>query len=628
MIVMQRHLYKPNRKLYLLFGLLYIFSQSSLFSQVTTYTSGTGTYTVPADVHSIVVEVVGGGGRGGRMTNNGGGGGGGGGVSPTSSGTGYTASTSHPSYKSILWNFNPSVNFSNGYFRANRGSIQDDMTFFYIYGSTQTTNNSDWWKSPAIIGNEADGTDADFGLGHNNGRLFFKSAKGDNFDVQTPSNKNFNDGVPKIVTATRKKATNGINYIYVNGSLEGSGASDNVSLSNAGYIGIGRNPTVAESQFSGYISEAIGKSYLANTSERYIYESYLAIKYGITLPYDYKREQNNNDCVVYTVAGFGNDIAGLGRCDFFGLNQKISSSVNIASGSSRIVVATNHDFTASNLDGSRTALADDQYLIWGHNNGTTTTWNDISGTNYKKVNRVWRSQNTGNVGAVAPGQYLAIPKNLAGFNASTAVIPSMQGFMVVVNDRDNPPLNGKLVNYNYANSIGNTQQQRAPRPEAPEYVATVVTLTGAEQFDRAWMFTDDRCTADFDNGWDGKKIVSEDDNLSISMLQNQGEKLQIHATDNINSTYIIVQPKPEISDIYTLHFKHTHLEAEYNELLLYDLANQEQINISADGSTHSFLVDKNDTKERHFKILTKAVNYNELDVVAYAHEQKLPYIII
>ncbi len=230
--------------------------------------------------------------------------------------------------------------------------------------------------------------------------------------------------------------------------------------------------------------------------------------------------------------------------------------------------------------------------------------------------------------AVAPGQYLAIPKNLAGFSASTAIIPSMQGFMVVVNDRDNPPVSGKSVDYSYANSVGNTQQQRAPRPEAPEYVATVVTLTGAEQFDRAWMFTDDRCTADFDNGWDGKKIVSGGDNLRISLVQNRGENLQIHASDNINNTFIVVQPKPGISDIYTLHFKHTDLEAKYSKLFLYDIENQEQVDISGNGSTYSFLVDESNTKERHFKILTQTVNYDEinydkLDVEVYAYRQKI-----
>jgi hypothetical protein len=37
-----------------------------------------------------------------------------------------------PVYASTLWNFNPGVNFSSGYFLLNRGTLQDDMTFYTV----------------------------------------------------------------------------------------------------------------------------------------------------------------------------------------------------------------------------------------------------------------------------------------------------------------------------------------------------------------------------------------------------------------------------------------------------------------------------------------------------------------
>ena len=321
------------------------------------------------------------------------------GISPSAAGTGYTASTTNPAYASVLWNFNPGINFTNGYFRLNRGGIQDDMTFFTVYNSTQTSSATSWWLSPAIIGAEAAGTNNDFGIGHNAGILFFKGINLDPVSGFVQTSTNQNTGAPKIVTATRKKGTSATNYLYVNGTQNGSKTSDNNSLSDPAYIGIGRNPTQTGSQFTGGISEAIGKSYLVTTSERYATETYLAVKYGITLPYDYKRI-HATDSIIYPVAGYGNDIAGLGRNNYYALNQKVSSSVNVASGSSRIVMATNNDFTSSNLDASRTALTDGQYLLWGHNNGVTNSWNNISDKNYKKVSRVWQARNTGNVGSV------------------------------------------------------------------------------------------------------------------------------------------------------------------------------------------------------------------------------------
>lgn len=321
------------------------------------------------------------------------------GTSPASSGTGYTASTAHPTYNTALWNFNPGVSFSNGYFRINRSNIQGDITLYTIYSSTQNTSNGSWWLLPAIIGGEANGTNNDFALGLNAGKLYFKGINVDTQSAHVTTTSTQNDGAPKIVTATRTKGATANNYIFVNGTQAGTNTSDDNSLTDPIYLGIGRNPTETTSQFVGYISEAIGKDYLSSTTERDITETYLAVKYGVTLAHDYKRA-HATDSVIYAISGYGYDVAGLGRMNTFSLHQKVSSSVNVASGSSRIVMATSNNFMLPNQDASRTVLTDEQYLVWGHNNGATSSWSDISGTTYKKITRVWRSHNTGNVGAV------------------------------------------------------------------------------------------------------------------------------------------------------------------------------------------------------------------------------------
>jgi len=255
-----------------------------------------------------------------------------------------------PKYASILWNFNPGINFVSGNFVLDRGGLQDDITLFTVYNSLQTTGDGSWWNAPAIIGNEANGTTADFGLKHNYGNVFFKATDGDNFGAQTSSS--YSDGKPKVVLATRKKTNVG------------------------------------------------GKRYLTSQVERYALETYMAIKYGVTLSHDYTKVGLGNDTLIYPISGYGYDIAGLGRNDLFELNQKVSSSSNVASGSSRIVMATTNNFTLSNLDNSRTSLTNGQYLVWGHNNVAPGSWVDVPSTNFKRVNRIWRSHNTGNVGTV------------------------------------------------------------------------------------------------------------------------------------------------------------------------------------------------------------------------------------
>jgi len=146
--------------------------------------------------------------------------------------------------------------------------------------------------------------------------------------------------------------------------------------------------------YSGSIAEVMAFSGDVPAQDRI--ETYLAIKYGITLGHDYIA--GSSGATAYAISGYANDIAGLGRDAIYGLDQKVSSSVNLASGtSSRVVMATNSDFTSSNQSG-RTSLTNGQYLIWGHNAGATNAWTEDG--KYDRIARSWRVQNTGGVGQV------------------------------------------------------------------------------------------------------------------------------------------------------------------------------------------------------------------------------------
>ena len=237
--------------------------------------------------------------------------------------------------------------------------------------------------------------------------------------------------------------------------------------------------------------------------------------------------------------------------------------------------------------------------------GTVSVWNDND--------------------AVVPGQYLAIPKNIAGFSPSTAVIPSMQGFMVGVIDRESPPTNGKTVSYNYAASIGNTLPQRAKvsQPEEDQYVYSIVTVTGKEQFDRVWLFTDEQCTPGFDNGWDGRKFVSNNGTLQLYATQDEGN-FQIHATNDINGTYLAFHAANN-QEFYTLHFRHTNLDQKYAQLLLYDAHTRRVTDITADGSTYTFRATDGDASKR-FRLMTTAIEPDDNDdknISVYVEAQRV-----
>ena len=245
----------------------------------------------------------------------------------------------------------------------------------------------------------------------------------------------------------------------------------------------------------------------------------------------------------------------------------------------------------------------------------------------------WRNEEYGNHGSlsiwdenstVAPGQYLAIPQNLAGFSANTALIPSMQGFMVgVIPDA----ANGKTVNFNYSKLglKGNSQPQRANRSKAEtNYTYTTVTLTGGGQFDRVWLFTQAECTPTFDNGWDGPKITSStSEKLQLSVLGSD-DVYQIYASNSINDVYLDVKPAKENTD-HTLHFHHYGTESTYSKIYLLDNQTGSVTDISADGTTYNFVTNGGEDSKR-FKIITVNPNdsdQEETDITTYIESHSL-----
>ncbi|NNC46706.1 MAG: choice-of-anchor D domain-containing protein, partial [Winogradskyella sp.] len=144
-----------------------------------------------------------------------------------------------------------------------------------------------------------------------------------------------------IVNIRHNASNNGMD-LYLNGTQTDDIENDTAdfsTISNTRYF-IGRSQYWSGS-FEGRIAEIITYSATKNdatdTSERNRIQSYLGIKYGITLAPDSngttKDYVNSDGTVIWDQSantGFNNDIAGIGRDDASELNQKQSSSVNYA----------------------------------------------------------------------------------------------------------------------------------------------------------------------------------------------------------------------------------------------------------------------------------------------------------
>ncbi|WP_415326897.1 beta strand repeat-containing protein [Chryseobacterium sp. MMS23-Vi53] len=138
-------------------------------------------------------------------------------------------------------------------------------------------------------------------------------------------------------------------------------------------------------------------------AERRKVDSYLALKYGITLGRtDTDHYLSSTNSMVWDGAfntAFNNNIFGLAKDDISSLHQKVSKSVNAGT---ILIMATNNDFVSQNLAGTRTALSGDQkFFVAGDNNITATPLNTVvflAGNNTKVIQRKWLVQRTADLG--------------------------------------------------------------------------------------------------------------------------------------------------------------------------------------------------------------------------------------
>ena len=179
----------------------------------------------------------------------------------------------------------------------------------------------------------------------------------------------------------------------------------------------------------GNIAETIiyNSASLTNTESTKI-ESYLALKYGITLDQTTAQSYINSSATeIYDADGaldsFDHNITGIGQDNGSSLDQRISKSIN---DNSVLILASNPDFTSVNLSENRTSLGDGNFLVVG-NNGKSIEFSDsFRAEDHSLMKRVWAFDKTGTVEDV----YIAVSVQEIGFSTSRlfAVFSSDQIF--------------------------------------------------------------------------------------------------------------------------------------------------------------------------------------------------------
>ena len=152
-------------------------------------------------------------------------------------------------------------------------------------------------------------------------------------------------------------------------------------------------PTIPVEPYSGKLGEWMLFDRVLTPSERQRIDSYLAIKYGLTLdqstPKNYLNAEGEVIWDARSMLDYSHRIAGIGRDDKSGLNSRQATS-SLMPG---LPVVSVGRLQSSNAENHRT-LTDRSFFIWGDDDGPVL-WETANQNGMDKLKRTWRGQWTG-----------------------------------------------------------------------------------------------------------------------------------------------------------------------------------------------------------------------------------------
>jgi hypothetical protein len=370
-----------------------------------------------------------------------------------------------PVYRNSIarnFNFNPVIDFVNDNTTANR-----DMTYVINDGSRKVLKGTGGFNTNDIFvvlmpdptittsmipldtftSTDPDGetfTEDVTGFGYgaytgrfNNERLAYCIATTNETTPTSPENgygradtSSSTDYNQIQIVNIRQNATDTDMELYFNANQVGNETNDiaKYKMINNGRYWLGRSQ-YWNGSYDGRIAEVITynsrKTDATLTQERNRIQSYLAIKYGITLGVNGTSQDyvDSDGTVIWDQSantGYNFDIAGIGRDDASELNQKQSRSVNddfdgadpVASRTEGVLTIGLNDIYDTNRDhisSDPTAFNDKEYLVWGNNGAdlnlaaTTVSVNMSAGISpslttdvtFTAMRRVWKVVETG-----------------------------------------------------------------------------------------------------------------------------------------------------------------------------------------------------------------------------------------
>ncbi|WP_299667709.1 LamG-like jellyroll fold domain-containing protein [uncultured Polaribacter sp.] len=309
-------------------------------------------------------------------------------------------------------NFNPTINFdgTNDRMRILDGilggtSYTNLWTYFVINPNTATTNGIAYETVSGgnyVTGIFSGDVNQQIGNGNTNHSEVVPNLVGE-FGLYTLGSTNTAGSAPSGTNQAISK--NGSVLGTQNQAISFNGLDDNFDLGSINN---------ASDFFDGQLAEIIIINETPSQLKQQQIESYLSIKYGITLSNDADGDAIINEVVSGAInegdyilqdqstkiwdseSAFHFDVAGIGRDDAMVLNQKQSKSIN----SDAIITIGLKAIANNNALNTNTFTANKHFLVWGNNNGVinTTTETELICAPEKTIGRTWKVVENGNVG--------------------------------------------------------------------------------------------------------------------------------------------------------------------------------------------------------------------------------------
>ena len=264
-----------------------------------------------------------------------------------------------------------------------------------------------------------------------------------NGDAETSTSKTYSGAGIINIRNNASSSPTGQEILYNSVVQTTSNVSD-VSFTNidGSDYWVGRNYDV-QGSLNGKVAEVFTFSEVLSAIDRQKVESYLAIKYGVTLGASTEAQKdyvNSFDNTVWDISGntgFNYHVAGIGRDSISDLNQKQSKTLNLTN---EVTIGLGGVY-ATNSTNTSEFTKDGDFLVWGNNNGafsgtSTNTVTIATGitTSLTRIDRKYKivednDHVDGDVGTV----YLTIPAAaFSGFSKT-----SSEEYALIVADNSN-----------------------------------------------------------------------------------------------------------------------------------------------------------------------------------------------